>query len=317
MLEYVVDARGGGDFSTLGAAVNAVPDDEPARLFVRSGIYREKLYCEKNHIEIIGEDCDSTLLTWADGAYHTHADGRKNGTFRSYTAFFSGGFVRVENMTIANTAGDGRIHGQGIAAAVDAREAYFCNVSLLGCQDTLFTGPLPEHERMPDGFLGPKQHAPRLPSRQYYTNCYIRGDIDFIFGGADALFEDCTLHCRNRGQAVNGYIAAPSTPRGGIGYVFYHCTVKHGAAAAGTFYLARPWRAYGRAAFLECTLSEVICADGFDDWDDAQNRTTCHFAEYASRGAGAAAPRVFGTQLRAHEAQLLLSQADALRALVR
>ena len=309
MLEYTVCAYGDGDFSTIAAAVDAVPREVPARILIRNGVYSEKLYCDKMYIELHGESREGTLLTWADGALHRNADGRPNGTFRSYTAFFSGGKVRVENLTIANIAGGGRTHGQGIAAAVDARRAAFYNVALLGCQDTLFTGPLPSCERIPGGFLGPKQTAPRLSSRQYYRDCFISGDIDFIFGGADALFEECTLHCHNRNEAVNGYIAAPSTTPEGLGYVFYRCVVESKTAAPGSFFLARPWRPYGKVAFLDCKLGGVIAPAGFDDWSNPANRGLCTFAEYGNAGPGAVQPRAFGRALTQAQAAALLQKA--------
>lgn len=315
MRTFTVNPRGGADFATLTTALGAIPQAEPVTLKLSNGIYREKIYCEHPDLTLVGEAMEGTLLVWDDGAYHRNADGQKNGTFRSYTAFFSGGRIRVKNMTIANTAGDGAVHGQAIAAAVDAAEAAFENVSLLSCQDTLFTGPLPEKERQWNGFLGPKQYTERIPSKQYYKNCYIRGDIDFIFGGADALFEDCTLHCHNQGEVNKGYIAAPSTGQDGLGYVFYNCTIESEKAPAASFYLARPWRKYGKAAFLQCRMSKAIHPDGFDDWNNPQNRQTCAFAEYNSTGEGANSQRAFGKQLDSAAANALLQAAAPLRQL--
>lgn len=315
MANYTVCSRGSGQFTTLSAALAAIPADAAARITLRNGVYREKLYCEHENLTIVGESREGTLLVWSDGAYHRHKDGRPNGTFRSYTAYFSGGRVCVKNMTIANTAGDGSVHGQTIAAAVDAKKAHFQNVTFLSCQDTLFTGPLPESERLPNGFLGPKQHAPRMPSCQYYENCYIRGDIDFIFGGADALFENCTLHCRQQQPPRTGYIAAPSTAPGGLGYVFYNCKIQSEAAPKASFYLARPWRSHGRAAFIKCDMGNVIHPSGFDDWDNPHNRLTSGFAEYKNTGPGARGKRAFGTALTTPEAEALLDRAAHLRQL--
>ncbi|MFV0412115.1 MAG: pectinesterase family protein [Oscillospiraceae bacterium] len=308
-MEITVSVRGGAMFSSIGAAVKAVPLGASAVIFIKNGIYREKIYCEKDDISFVGESREGTLLVNGDGARHTHADGRPYGTFRSYTAFFSGGSVRVQNMTIANTAGEGSLHGQAVAAAVDARYASFNNVSLLGCQDTLFTGPLPERQRLPDGFLGPKQFAPRVNSFQWYQNCYIRGNIDFIFGGATALFEGCTLHCAPLPSGQSGYIAAPSTPPGQLGYLFYRCRIEAQAAAAHSFYLARPWRGSGAAAFVECSLCEAVRPEGFDNWSNAENEKTARFAEYGNTGAGAAGPRAFGKRFSAAQAAQMLSQA--------
>ena len=140
---------------------------------------------------------ESTRIVWGDGGRLPHPDGRPTHTFRSYTAFFRGIELRVRDLTIENDAGPGAKVGQAVAAYVDCSHTLFENVRLLGNQDTLFCAPLPEKEREKDGFLGPGRFAPRRPTAQYYRHCEIAGDIDFIFGGADALFEQCTIRTVN------------------------------------------------------------------------------------------------------------------------
>ena len=193
MLKLTVSQDGSGDFASISEAVLAVPYELEAEICIGPGIYREKLVCEKRALTLRGAGADATTLIFGDGGKLPHPDGRPTHTFRSYTAFFSGGSVTVEDLTIANDAGPGSAVGQAIAAYVDAEKAVFRRVRLLGNQDTLFCAPLPEAEREKDGFLGPRKFAPRRPSAQYYKSCEIAGDIDFIFGGADALFEQCIL----------------------------------------------------------------------------------------------------------------------------
>ena len=74
---------------------------------------------------------------WGDGGKLPHKDGRPTHTFRSYTAFFSGEMLCVEDMTIENDAGPGAKAGQAVAAYVDSTRAVFRRVKLLGSQDTL------------------------------------------------------------------------------------------------------------------------------------------------------------------------------------
>lgn len=298
----VVAADGSGDFPTLAAAIEAVGQQPGAQIFLRNGLYREKIFCDAADLTLTGESRDGVRLTWADAAFDPHPDGRRTGTFRSYTAYFTGERVRVRSMTIENAAGPGRQRGQAVAAAVDAARAAFEDVALLGWQDTLFTGPLPLQERQPDGFLGPARHKPRRPSAQLYRRCTISGEVDFIFGGADALFEGCTLRCRG----AQGWLAAPSTAPEGLGYVFHRCTVESAGAPPDSFYLARPWRPYGRCAFLDCRLGTVVHPAGFDGWNGA-DRETARFAEWKTTGPGAAGPRAFGRRLSDAEAASLLA----------
>lgn len=285
-MQLVVAKDGQGDYRTIGEAIEAIPYEEPSTVQIKPGIYREKLFCDKADLTLIGEDADNTVLSWGDGASHIHADGTKFGTFRSYTAFFGGGRLNVENLTIENTAGDGRIAGQAIAAYVDTKTAYFQNVRLLGRQDTLFAAPLPPAPRISGSFVGPRKMAPRTPSTQYYLNCSIEGDIDFIFGGAQAVFDGCEIVSLNRGESVNGYVTAPCTPNEQeFGFLFLRCHLKSSCPAE-TVYLGRPWRAFGKAAFLECEMDNHIIPAGWDNWSNAENEKTAWFAEYQNSGAG-------------------------------
>ena len=164
MLTITVAQDGSGDFSTISEAVLAVPYELEAEVRIGPGSYREKLICEKRRITLRGAGAEATRLVWADGGRLPPPDGRPTHTFRSYTAFFSGEWVTVEDMPIENAAGPGSEVGQAVAAYVDSQQAVFRRVRLLGNQDTLFCAPLPETEREKDGFLGPRKLAPRRPS---------------------------------------------------------------------------------------------------------------------------------------------------------
>lgn len=169
MLTINVAPDGSGQFTTISEAVLAVPYDCPAVIRIAPGIYREKLVCEKKDITLAGAGMDATRLVWNDGGKLPHPDGRPTHTFRSYTAFFSGEKLRVEDMTIENDAGPGAKAGQAVAAYVDSARAAFDRVRLLGNQDTLFCAPLPEKEREKDGFLGPRGWHPAGQARSITT----------------------------------------------------------------------------------------------------------------------------------------------------
>lgn len=309
MLTVTVAQGGGADFATISEAVLAVPYELEAEILVGPGVYREKLVCEKRRITLRGAGAGKTRLVWGDGGKHAHPDGRPVHTFRSYTAFFSGESVTVADMTIENDAGPGAEAGQAIAAYVDAERAAFYNVRLLGNQDTLFCAPLPEKEREKDGFLGPRVLAPRRPSAQYYRSCEIAGDIDFIFGGADALFERCTIRTVDNGLD-HSYVTAPSGPAGGLGFVFYGCDFVS-ACPAGSVYLGRPWRPEGKTAVLGCSLGAHIAPEGFCAWQNRADTALASFAEAGSSGPGAAQRPALVKQLTEAEAAALLALARA------
>ncbi len=259
-------SKNGGDFEKIQDAIDAVPEDGSAVIHIGEGVFREKLFCRKRDITFEGEDAQSTIIDFDDCANQIMEDGTGRGTFRSYTAFFGGERVTVRNLTIKNSAGDGRKVGQAVAVYADAAVCLFENVRLMGRQDTLFCAPLPASERQKGGFKGPGEEKPRRLTKQYYKSCMITGDVDFIFGGADAVFEDCEIIVCNRegvdhrndrevivtadrqnsgedssGKAastidkdqidtserfVNGYVTAACTDGDSLGFVFKRCRIR-------------------------------------------------------------------------------------------
>lgn len=218
-------------YPTISAALDAIPMDlnEPACIYLAPGIYHEKITINKPYLTILGtgKSNKDVVLTYDDYALAPMADIGKLGTFRSYSVFIDTHDVTLQNLTIENASGDSLTHGQAIALYADGDRLVIDSCRLIGHQDTLFTGPLPPKEIEPDGFIGPKQFAPRINGRQYYKNCYICGDIDFIFGSATAYFENCVIESLCRTTNVNdiqGYITAASTPESQeYGYVFSNC----------------------------------------------------------------------------------------------
>jgi pectinesterase len=125
-------------------------------------------------------------------------------------------------------------------------------------------------------------------SRQYYKNCYIQGDIDFIFGSATAVFQDCEIFSNRLGSGQSSFVTAPSTPEGEkYGYVFHNCCLT-GDAEPQSVYLGRPWRDFAKSAFISCQLGAHISAGGWHNWDKPWSESTTEFAEYGCTGPGSA-----------------------------
>lgn len=192
---WVVDESGAGDYRTLTEAVAAcaATPDEPVRFYIRHGIYEERPFIELADYVIEGEYRNATVITASVGGRDPWPGEVKTGTFRSATLFLGGGRAVVRNLTVQNNAGDGAKAGQALAVYADASRVLMENVNLYGNQDTLiYRSPAPEGARA-ERFPRPAENAPRLDTVQYYKNCTIRGNIDFIFGGANAVFDTCRL----------------------------------------------------------------------------------------------------------------------------
>lgn len=284
----IVDQNGNGDFKTILEALNSIENDTlPVEILIKAGIYKERIEITRPNLTLIGENRENTIITYDYYAKMKMEDGSLRRTFRSYSVLLDGQNISVENITFVNSSGFGKEVGQAIAVYAEGDLLTFKNCSFLGSQDTLFTGPLPPKVIEPGGFIGPKEFAPRNNSHQLYENCYIRGDIDFIFGSATAYFDHCEIFSQNINEKVNGYITAPSTPQDQeFGYVFNHCHFTSNCPKE-SVYLGRPWRNFAKAVFLNCELDEHIKKEGFHDWNKKDAHNTIFFAEYNSFGTGA------------------------------
>lgn len=287
MIHIVQD--GSGDFTTITAALASIPSDNTKEItfFIHNGIYQERLSITAPHITFIGESKESTILTYNLYARMNMEDGIKRGTFRSYSCLIDTHDFTARNLTFENSSGKGVDVGQALALYVDGDRIVFEDCRFLGGQDTLFTGPLPPKEIEPNGFIGPKQFSPRINGRHYYKNCYIEGDIDFIFGSATAYFEDCELYSKYVGRPINSFVTAASTPEGQeYGYVMKNCRFTSNCPAHSA-YLGRPWREYAQTILIDCFIGEHICEEGWNDWGKENAHSTACFGEYGSYGPSA------------------------------
>ena len=289
----IVAKDGSGDYTGLQEAIDAIPaagGREPVIVRIRAGEYREKVVIHRDNIRLIGEDPDRTVLTWNGCANDLYEDGTAKGTFLSSTLMVTGHDVEVENLTIRNDAGDGRDVGQAVAVYAAGDRGAWRNCRMIAHQDTLFCGPL----RLPNvtADIGNRdgraersirvEDGPLTFSRQYFENCYIQGDVDFIFGPYRCWFERCTLFMNPRGGF---YTAANTNEAQPYGFVFHRCELT-GACEPGAGFLGRPWRKYARTVFMDCVMDEHVAPEGFIDWDE-ERVVTARCGEWRTSGARA------------------------------
>lgn len=278
----VVAQDGSGDYTTIQAAINAVPDYRkagPTRILVKKGTYKEKIVIaeSKERVHLIGED--GVVLTYDDYASKPNIFGEDKGTSGSSSIYIFGPDFMAENITFENSSGP---VGQAVACHVAADRAVFRKCRFLGFQDTLYT-------------FGEN-------TREYYEDCYIEGTVDFIFGKSTAVFNRCEL----RSKISGGFLTAPATPQNcRYGYVFYDCRLTADKEVkAGSVWLSRPWRPNGQAVFIRCQMGRHIHPEGYHNWGKPENEQTARYAEYQCVGEGAS------TSGRVNWARQLSSDAD-------
>lgn len=272
-------SNGYSTYKTVQAAINSVPTNNSSDvvIYIKNGTYHEKITVNTPYINLIGQDQKKTILTYNVAAGST-IPGTNNtyGTSGSASLSVTGnakGFamanLQVENAFDENSSISSK---QAVAFKNEADESMFINCRFVGNQDTLYTGR----------------------GKQYYYNCYIAGDVDFIFGGATAYFEKCEIKSYDRsGITPKGYITAPSTPASSTyGLVFESCKLTTNITQKGSVYLGRPWHAgqgsavNSSAVFLNCAMGAHISATGWTSMNSDQPLDN-RLYEYGSSGAGA------------------------------
>jgi polygalacturonase len=292
--ETSVAADGSGDYKTVQEGIDSLSENG-GTVLIKPGTYREVVHVAKPHVRLQGlaDGPEQVVIVHSNSAYSS------GGTFHSATAFVTGDDFYASNMTFQNDYS--RNHGQqpqgsqAIALSVRSDRAIFRNVRFLGAQDTLFAA-----SRSCQSDAGPC-----VPARQYFYNCYIEGNVDFIFGDAEAVFDHCHIHVISHRQA---YVTAQSKryPEQQSGYVFDHCRIT-ADAEVGKLFLGRPWRAYATVVFLNSQLDEKVDPAGWAEWHagETSRLETAFYAEHASAGPGAAPAK-----REAHAHQLSDAEAD-------
>lgn len=264
---------GAGGFATVQAAIDALPLSG-GEIAVKPGTYREVVTIRKPHVHLHGTEDDpaKTVIVFNNGP-------KAGGTFATPTVFVEAPDVTIDHLSVVNDLGSG--HGQGVALSVTADRFVARHLRILGAQDTLFATA-----RYCYGDYGPC-----VAARQYFEDCYIEGNTDFIFGDAMAVFERCELHGIAEGSGVMYTAQSRHTEsQHDSGYVFDHCRLTGAKPEGrGTISLGRPWRPYATVVYLHTDIEAPVLPAGWTEWPrfGKPSLLTAFYAEYDSTGPGA------------------------------
>ncbi|NNN34580.1 pectin esterase [Streptomyces sp. S3(2020)] len=273
---------------SVQAAVDAV-DGPGWTIVVHPGTYREvvNVPADKAELTLRGATCDPRdAVIVHDNANGTpRPDGSGTyGTAGSATFTSAAPGLTVRDLTLANDwlrADHPDYTGtQAVASYTYGDRTHFDNVRLLAHQDTLFV----------------ETTALTSFDRQYFHRCHIEGDVDFVFGRATAVFEECHFHTLQRDVTFTpkGMVFAPSTARANPhGILALRSRITSGAEDA-AYKLARPWvPSYETTAWPSLVLRDTRMGPGIDpvapytNMREAYPWQTMRFREYRNSGPGA------------------------------
>ncbi len=186
----------------------------------------------------------------------------------------------AKNLTITNSrveSGSGT--DQAVAVYTVADQVHVDNVSMYGNQDTLWV----------DG----------AGKRFYAQNCYVEGDVDFIFGAGTGVFDNCQINYTAARGKNGSTIGAPSTQAGNYGFLFNGGSFT-GSNGASNVSFARQWPQSSLSSPIGKMILRGVKIDAFintttpwKDWSSSNpvnygTTSDPYLGEYLNTGAGAA-----------------------------
>lgn len=278
----VVSQDGTGDYATVQEAFDAVPEHfEGGRwiIRIRPGRYYEKLRLAagKDHVVLQGEDPQTTVL-WYDDYSGSDTQGIKQSTTIDADDFTAVNITFLNpHQNIREIPGENK-HSQATALMLNGDRLAFYNCRMVGNQDT---------------FWG------RGEGRVYVKDCYVEGNVDYIYGASVMVFDHCEIFSNQH----DSYITAASTmPESKFGITFLDCwlTAKepgqpdHDGVPFENFYLGRPWHNRPHVAFIRCEEPGSVYPAAWTFMNDDAIPT---FYEYRCTGAGATPERLAAREM--------------------
>ncbi|XP_010056336.2 pectinesterase 2-like [Eucalyptus grandis] len=263
----VVARDGSGNYKTISEAITAASKQTgTARyiIYIKAGTYNENIEVgsKLDNIMFVGDGIGKTIITGSKSV------GGGSTTFKSATVAVVGdGFV-AQDITFRNTAGAANHQAVALRSGSDLSVFYRC--SFEGYQDTLYV------------------HS----ERQFYRECDIYGTVDFIFGNAAVVFQNCNIYARNPPNKVNTLTAQGRTdPNQNTGISIHNCKVTAASdlksiQSSVKTYLGRPWKQYSRTVFMKTYLDSLVNSAGWMEWDGNFALDTLYYGEYVNTGPG-------------------------------
>ncbi|KAG7542709.1 Pectinesterase inhibitor domain [Arabidopsis thaliana x Arabidopsis arenosa] len=266
--DVVVAKDGSGKCKTIAQALAMVPMKNTKKfvIHIKQGVYKEKVEVTKKmlHVMFVGDGPTKTIIT-GDIAFLPN----QVGTYRTASVAVNGDYFMAKDIGFENTAGAAR--HQAVALRVSADFAVFFNCHMNGYQDTLYV------------------HT----HRQFYRNCRVSGTIDFVFGDAKAVFQNCEFVIRRPMEHQQCIVTAQGRKdrRETTGIVIHNSRITGDASylpvkAKNRAFLGRPWKEFSRTIIMNTEIDDVIDPEGWLKWNETFALNTLFYTEYRNRGRG-------------------------------
>lgn len=230
-----VAADGSGHFCSVQRAIDALPDASatPREIEIARGVYRGVIhFSRKQQLTLRGEDRKATILR---GVNNENMNG---GTAkRALIGVDEAQDLTIENLTIHNQTPQGGSQAEALRLQRCER-CVVRDADILSLQDTLLWS-----------------------GRIYAHNCYIEGNVDYIWGTGAAFFEECEIKSVGRG----GYNVQARNDEGGFGFVFVSSRLTSDDGVTGVVLARVDASVYpsSHVAYIDCEMGRHVTPEGW------------------------------------------------------
>ena len=201
--KIVVDINGKGDYKSIQAAINSLTDSASSAriIYIRKGVYKEKIYLEKHNIVLEGEDREKTVITQDIARDEWRCS--HNDDWGVATVNLDGNDITLKNLTIANDYGFNHKEPRTVYCPTDTvkkekvitsgghqmamRTMRSTRVKAINCRFRAYAGDTVSPWNTRDGMF-------------YFKDCIMEGGVDFYCPRGDAWAENCSFYA-NTGSA--------------------------------------------------------------------------------------------------------------------
>ncbi|KAL8192711.1 hypothetical protein R6Q57_027159 [Mikania cordata] len=269
--DIVVSKDGNGTCKTIAEAIKKAPEYSSRRIiiYVRAGRYEEdnlKVGRKKTNLMFIGDGKGKTVITGGVNVVVNNVT-----TFHTASFAATGGGFIARDMTFENYAGPAKHQAVALRIGADHAVVYRCNI--IGYQDTLYV------------------HS----QRQFFRECDIYGTVDFIFGNAAVVFQNCSMYARKPMPLQKVTITAQNRkdPNQNTGISIHACRLLaqpdlQASKSSFSTYLGRPWKLYSRTVYMQSYMGDHIHPRGWLEWNATFALDTLYYGEYMNYGPGGA-----------------------------
>ncbi|CAE6075585.1 unnamed protein product [Arabidopsis arenosa] len=266
--DIIVSKDGNGTCKTISEAIKKAPQNSTRRIiiYVKAGRYEEnnlKVGRKKINLMFVGDGKGKTVISGGKSIFDNIT------TFHTASFAATGAGFIARDITFENWAGPAKHQAVALRIGADHAVIYRCNI--IGYQDTLYV------------------HS----NRQFFRECDIYGTVDFIFGNAAVVLQNCSIYARKPMDFQKNTITAQNRkdPNQNTGISIHASRVLAASDLQATngstqTYLGRPWKLFSRTVYMMSYIGGHVHTRGWLEWNTTFALDTLYYGEYLNSGPG-------------------------------